>query len=154
MGGRLAAGVFTVTATVGGCALPGSGQSAPPDEAQTLWSARTEFVGDNSRVAALADGTGLRLAGVYTLSLQTEQAPYGMTVAFDSLDESYDEVDFTSDATLMLGLVANLDIVSLTSDHRSYSLTTSDASEMAGFDVKELGRDESKLAEYLGLATD
>jgi len=51
-------------------------------------------------------------------------------------------------------LVASLDKVSVTSDDHSYSLTASDASKVLGFDVKELDRDEGKLAEYLDLARD
>ena len=154
MRARVATGVLVIAVTLGGCAAPDSEQSDPPNRAQSLWSARTEFVGDNSRVAALANQAGFGPAGTYSLSLQTQQAPYAITVTFDSLDKPFDNVDFSSDATLMLGLVANLDKVSVTSDDHFYSLTASDASKVLGFDVKELGRDEGKLAEYLDLARD
>jgi len=77
-----------------------------------------------------------------------------VTVAFDHLDKPFDNVDFSADATLMLGLVANLDTVSVTSGDHSYSLNASDASKVLGFDVKDLGRDETKLAAYLDLARD
>jgi hypothetical protein len=77
-----------------------------------------------------------------------------MTVVFERLDKPFDDVDFSAGATLMLGLVANLDTVSVTSGEHSYSLTASDASTALGFDVKELGRDEAKLAAYLDRARD
>ena len=145
---RVSVGVLVIAVTLGGCA-PDS-----PDMTDALWSARTEFVGDSSRVAALANEAGFGRAGDYSLSLQTRQKPYALTVTFDHLDKPFDDVDFSTDATLMLGLVANLDTVSVTSDDRFYSLTASDASTALGFDVKELGRDEGRLADYLGLAAD
>lgn len=147
-------GALLLAVTLGGCAIPGPHQSDPQNEAQALWSARVEFVGDNSGVAALAQEAGFERAGAYALSLQTQQAPYAITLTFDSLDESYDEADFRAGATLMLGLVANLDQVSVASSDRGYSMTASDASEVLGFDVKQLGRDEGELAGYLGLARD
>ena len=151
---RVATGVLVITVTLGGCATPDSAQSDPLNRAQSLWSARTDFVGDNSRVAELADQAGFGPAGTYSLSLQTQQSPYAMTVAFDHLDKPFDTVDFSAVATLMLGLVANLDKVSVTSDDHSYSLTASNASKLLGYDVKELGRDETRLAAYLDLARD
>ena len=141
-------GALVIAVTLGACA------THPPDMAQTLWSARTEFVGDNPRVPALADEAGIGIAGDYTLALQTQQAPYAITVTYDDLDKPFEDVDFSTNATLMLGLVANLDNVSVTSDEHSYSLTASDASTVLGFDVKDLGRDERRLAEYVGLARD
>ncbi len=149
---RVATGVLAVAVTLGGCATPDSAQSDPTNRAQSLWSARTDFVGDNSRVAELAHQAGFGPAGTYSLSLQTEQSPFAMNVAIDHLDKPFDTVDFSANATLMLGLVANLDKVSVTSDDHSYSLTASNASKVLGYDVKELGRDRTKLAAYLDLA--
>ena len=151
---RVAAGVLVIAVTLGGCATPGSAQPDSPNRAQSLWSARTDFVGDNSRVAQLADPAGFGPAGTYSLSLQTQQSPYAMTVAFTHLDKPFDAVDFSASSTLMLGLVANLDTVSVTSGDHFSSLTASDASTALGFDVKELGRDEAKLTAYLDLSRD
>jgi len=146
--------VLVIAATLGGCATPDSEQSASANTVQSLWSARTDFVGDNSRVADLADKAGFGPVGTYSLALQTQQSPYAMTVAFDHLDKPFDNVDFSADATLMLGLVANLDQVFVTSDEHSYSLRAADASRALGFDVKDLGRDRTKLAAYLNQARD
>lgn len=151
---RVAIGVLVIPVALGGCAAPGSQQSDASDRAQYLWTARTDFVGDSSHVVELANQAGFGPAGTYTISLQTQQPPYAMTVVFDHLDKPFDSVDFSTDATLMLGLVANLDRVSVTSEDDSYSLTASDASTALGYDVKELGRDETTLAEYVDLAHD
>lgn len=137
---------------LGGCSTPDTAQSGPSSEAQSLWSARTDYLGDNSRVAELANRAGLGPAGTYSLSLQTQHAPYSMTVTFDHLDKPFDSVDFSGNATLMLGLITNLDTVSITSDGHLYSLTAADASTALGYDVKELGRDQAKLAAYVDFA--
>lgn len=151
---RLVIGVLVIAVALGGCATTGTEQSDSLTRAQSLWSARTDFVGDNSRVAQLADQAGFGPAGTYRLSMQTQQPPYAMTVAFDHLDKPFDDVDFSADATLMLGLVANLDQVSVTSDGHTYSLTASDASAALGFDVKELGRVKTTLAAYVDRSRD
>lgn len=148
---RVAIGVFAVAVTLGGCATPVSAQSDPPHRTQTLWSARTDFVGDFSHGFALAGQAGFGRTGTYHLFLQTQQPPYAMIVDFNHLDKPFDNADFSANATLMLGLIANLDKISVTSDDHSYSLTASNASKVLGYDVKELGRDRTKLAAYLDL---
>ncbi len=154
MRARLVTGVLVIAGVLGGCATTGSEQQGSPSRAQSLWSARTDYVGDNSRVAQLAYQAGFGPAGTYSLSLQTQQSPYVMTVGFDHLDKPFDDVDFSADATLMLGLVANLDQVSVTSDGHTYSLTASDASTALGFDVKDLGRDKARLTAYVDRSRD
>ena len=154
MTARVAVGVLIIAVTLGGCALRDSEPSDPPPRVQSLWLARTDYVGDNSRAAELAHQAGFGPAGSYRISLQTQQAPYAVTVDFDHLDKPFGQVDFSANATLLLGLVANLDTVSVTSGDHSYSLTASDASTALGYDVKVLGRDKTKLATYLDLARD
>jgi hypothetical protein len=151
---RAATVVLVVAVTLTGCASLRAGESDSPDRALALWSARTEFVGDNSRVADLVDRTGFGPAGTYSLSLQTQRSPYAITVAFDHLDKAFDDIDFTMDASLMLGLVENLDQVSVTLGSHSYSLTADDASAELGYDVKALGHDKATLQMYLDLARD
>jgi hypothetical protein len=50
---------------------------------------------------------------------------------------------------LLLGLVANLDEVSITAGQDSYSLAAAAASRDLGHDVKLLGRDRASLVRYL-----
>lgn len=154
MRARVATGVLVIGLLLGGCATPNSEQPDQSARAQSLWSARIDVLGDSSRVAALANQAGFGPAGTFSLSPQTPPPPYALTVTFDHLDKPFDDVDFSANATLMLGLVANLDTVSVTSGGHSYSLTASDASTALGYDVKKLGRDEATLASYLDLARD
>jgi hypothetical protein len=141
---RAATVVLVVAVTLTGCASLRAGESDSPDRALALWSARTELV----------DRTGFGPAGTYSLSLQTQRSPYAITVAFDHLDKAFDDIDFTMDASLMLGLVENLDQVSVTLGSHSYSLTADDASAELGYDVKALGHDKATLQMYLDLARD
>lgn len=136
-----------------GCAASSDGPAAS-DRATTLWAARTPHVGDNSRVDALVGIVGPAPQGSYTISLQTAQKPYGLTLSMDSLQKPFELLSFDEPATLLLGLVANLDEVSITSHGKAYSLTTAEASKDLGYDVKELGRDQRKLTAYVTAAAD
>lgn len=149
VGCRVAAVVVLIGVALSGCGTSTSEQSDASSKAQSLWSARSAYVGDNSRVAALASEVGLGSEGSFSIVLQTAKPPYAMTVAFTRLDKPFDRTDFSGQATLLLGLVANLDEVSVTSGEHVYALTAAGASEQLGYDVKDLGRDQSKLTAYL-----
>lgn len=149
VGSRLAAVVLLIGLMLTGCSTPDSGQSGVASRADSLWSARTAYVGDNSDVAALVRAAGFGPEGTYSISLQTADAPYGLTIAFRSLSKPFDDVTFNESATLVLGLVANLDHLSVTLGERTYSLTTAGASKELGYDAKDLGRDKTKLVAYL-----
>lgn len=149
MKSRVAAISLLIGTTLTGC---GTAPTESPDtdrRAATLWAERTPHVGDNSKVAALVSDAGFGPGGTYTIELQTEQAPYGVTVRFHSLAKPFDATDFSSQATLLLGLVANLDHVAVRSDGHIYSLTATLASQHLGYDVKDLGQHQDKLIGYL-----
>lgn len=122
-------------------------------ESHALWEHRSPFVGDNSKVIALISDANFGPAGSYTIKLQTERAPYGLTVAFPGADVSgkpLEAVNFTPCATKVLGTVGNLEWVNVTGKGAAvFSLTAKQASKTLGFDVKELGRDERKLTDYV-----
>jgi len=150
----VAAVVILSGVTLSGCNTPASKQSDTPSKEQSLWSARTPYVGNNSRVDALMTAVGFGSQGPYTIALQTRKSPYGATVAFQRLDKPFDDIDFSGNATLLLGLVANLDHVSVTSGTHTYTLSEADASKELGYDVKDLGRDQNKLKVYLDSSQD
>jgi hypothetical protein len=105
-------------------------------------------------MGALVSAAGFGSAGSYTIALQTKESPYGATVAFQRIDKPFDDVDFSGNATLLLGLVANLDHVSVTSGTHTYSLSAAEASKELGYDVKDLGLDQNKLRTYLDSTQD
>ena len=126
----------------------------PPSRAQALWSARTPYTGDNSRVAALVREVGPAPDAGSSISLQTANPPYVLTIHVKRLDKPFGLTDFSGQATLLLGLIGNLDRVSVTSRRDSYSMTAASASRELGYDVKELGRDRAKLTAYLDASRD
>ena len=105
-------------------------------------------------MTALVDETDPAGAGGYTLELGTAEPPYTLTVALDDPDEPFDPDDVRRQATLLLGLVGNLDEVSITDGQDDYSLTAAQASHDLGHDVKRLGQDQQTLVRYLERAGD
>ncbi len=95
-------------------------------QADSLWQHRTAYLGDNSKVITLTDDAGFGSMGTHTLALQTISRP----------------------ATLLLGTIANLDRVEVTSGTDRFALTFEQASATLGFDVKELGQEQAKLTAY------
>ena len=149
---RALGAVLLCGVALAGCtSLPGSPEHDPPelDRAHSLWLDRTAYVGDNSKVIALAEGAGLASMGSMALRLDTDAPPYGLTVASDEVGKPFETVDFTPQATLMLGLVGNLERVEVTSGERSHTFTSAEVSKQLGYDVKTLAQDEAKLREYL-----
>ena len=145
-------GLLALTATAG--CTGGSPSPPTPDHsssgATSLWADRTAYTGDSSRVATLVKDVGFgEMASTYTLALQTEREPYGVTISVVGLDKAADTVDFTPQATLLLGLVENLDEVRVVAEGHTFTLTADEASRALGTDVKSLGRTEARLGEYL-----
>lgn len=149
MVGRVATGLLVIGLALTGCTSPGSDPGDVVSRTQSLWSARTSYTGDNSRVAALVGAVGFGGSGAFSIELETQQPPYGVTVAVRDLGKPFESVDFAEQATLLLGLVSNLDHVAVTSGTQRYALTAAEASKKLGFDVKDLGRDQQKLSAYL-----
>ena len=82
-----------------------------------LYEFRVDYVGDNSAVSALWSQLDPGY-GAYTISLQTEAAPYGFTVAFqqplDSRQRATVHAHMVKAGESMLALVGNLGVVSWT----------------------------------------
>jgi hypothetical protein len=144
-------------ATLSGCTTsqadappPGaSGSVAAEDRTQALWADRTAYVGDNSTVIALVGDAGFGPAGSYSLSLWTTRPPYAVTIAVTDPAKPLDATDLTGPATLLLGMVTNLDAVHVTGPGSTFSLTAREATARLGHDVKTLGTDRTALADYV-----
>ena len=150
---RWATLAFLIIPALSGCADLRDEPSAP-SSAQSLWSARTPYAGDNSRVAALVHVLSPGPEASYSISLQTANTPYTLTIEMEHLGKPFDGTDFSEQATLLLGLVDNLDEVSVTSHGQAYSLSAPAASKELGYDVKELGRDKGRLTAYVSANSD
>lgn len=156
--GRALGRVVVFFLLLGGAALAGCGSagadSAADTQVQSLWADRAPHAGDNSRVIAVAHDAGFGPLGTYSVRLQTAAPPYAVTVSYDQLDKSFESIDFTSNATLLLALVGNLDRVDVTSQGAIFTLTSKEASTRLGYDVKALSRDRQRLATYLRMLHD
>ncbi|WP_353510756.1 DUF4825 domain-containing protein [Intrasporangium sp.] len=144
------------TVIVAGVMLAGCGTSQDGEltYSQTLWDAHTPFVGDNSRVAALVNLAGPTPEGQYRLSLQTGKAPYGLTIEVLDADKPCRDLSVDRSQILLLGLIENLDRVTVTCGEETRTATAAETTRALGFDVKALGRDRSRLAAYVGEQAD
>jgi hypothetical protein len=145
---------LALTALVASAGCDTADTAATADSADSLWAARSPYVGDNSRVASLVEALGVGGSGGYDLELQTARAPFGLTVTVQDPEKPFADTDHSGDATLLLGLVANLDEVTITAGQDAFSLSTGAASQELGYDVKQLGRDRTALEHYLEQAED
>jgi hypothetical protein len=131
--------------------------SAPSDEeeaislSQALWSNRTEYAGDNSKVVTLVDLAGFSSSRGSSVTLGTTKPPYSVKVTLGSTDKPFEATDFSRAATLVLGTVANLDRIEVASRSESgtYSLTSAEATKQLGYDVKSLGKSQQSLDAYV-----
>ncbi|MGO4597067.1 DUF4825 domain-containing protein [Terrabacter sp. 2RAF25] len=158
---RALAAVLLGGVALAGCTASGTSPdgTVTPSRADELWKQRTDFVGDNSRVIWLTRAAGFGPDGSYTISLQTATKPYGVTITFDTptdkaTDKPFDQTDFASPSTLLLGTIGNLDAVHVKAADRSFDLTAAQATKQLGYDVKTLGRDQKKLTAYVDTLAD
>ena len=112
----------------------------------SLYGNATEYIGNNSDVAALLNDLDLAWYGDYTFELQTSEEPYGLTVKYS---EEVDNYDFQREAIMLIGLIENLDYVDIrdsNSDivHYDYEL----AKSLMKYDVKKMADDKAMLERY------
>lgn len=137
-------------AVLAGCTTgSGPASTAAVSQADSLWQSRTAHLGENSKVVALTANAGFGSMGTQTITLRTDSTPYALTVVYTALDKPFNTIDFTQPATLLLGTIANLDRVEVTSGTDRFALTSAQASAKLGFGVKELGLNKDKLLAYL-----
>ncbi|MEL7657611.1 MAG: hypothetical protein AAGU75_17085, partial [Bacillota bacterium] len=75
--------------------------------------------------------------------------PYGLRIIYSPSVDGISELDHTLDATLLLGLIKNLGYVEVISGDFSYTLSSYDASDTLGYDVKDLGESRENLMKFL-----
>lgn len=119
------------------------------NDAANLYRLRLAHLGDNSGVGRLLEATGLAHLGEYQMELETAQRPYGLHINYSSFIDKFEAYDFSTNATEFLGLIQNLDYITITGGTTTYKLTADEASAALGYDVKELGKTPEKLVEYL-----
>jgi len=118
------------------------------NEAVNLYKLRLDYIGDNSGVIRLVQQAGFEFAGDYIIELKTSAEPYGLKVFYSKFSDPFSSLDFSQNATVLLGLIKNLDYVEITDGNNTYKLTAEEASAALGHDVKEFGSNPKKIEAY------
>ncbi len=117
------------------------------EQLDNLWTYKTDYVGDNDNVVALASEAGYWIYGdAYTVELDTDKPPYGMTIRITADSRAK---EFTRECTLLLGLIENLDYVKVVTQNDTFTLSVEDTKTSLTFDVKGLGKNKPLLEDYL-----
>lgn len=131
---------------------------APQLDARKLDAVRTDHIGDASAVIDVLQEARLWASGRYTIELSTEAEPYGLTITFDTLTmRMLDETQhrrLIDTSVLALTLIKNLEWVAYEFPHDTAippegRLTTADANQFVGFDVKALPADADGVQQVL-----
>lgn len=135
---------------------------------QTLLDHKTPYVGNASKVIALADAIPLPSGVVRdTVELQTTTQPYGITIDMLVSDdptviegEATNEDDFISHSVLLFSLIANVDVITYkvadptsAKDASSYSYTREMAEQWVGGDVRLYSDNTDTLNRLINLSS-
>lgn len=116
------------------------------------YEAKVQYVGNNSEVMALLDVLGAYEIGEYTIALDTDEEPFGITINYkksesNTEDNSIMPFDNVNYAFYLLSLIDNLDYVEINYDVFTYELTKEEATHYIGQDIKTFGESVDKLKE-------
>ena len=119
-----------------------------------VYNTRHKYVGEMPANSKVAGALGIYAdLGEYLNSLQTNEEPYGWTLEFQNPVEAYNEQNFNEKmkayACVLLAMIDNLNNVSWTYECNGtlvkQTLSTKEASEYAGQNVKEASEDVVQL---------
>ena len=113
------------------------------EQLHNLWNDKTDYIGENDNVVALVSDIGFK---DYTVELETDAEPYGLIVNVKD-DDLQDNLE--RECILLLGLIGNLDHVTIIADSGTYTMNVDQANSVLKYDVKKLGSSKSLLERYL-----
>jgi len=142
--------MMVIALVITGCS--NTDESKEKYKIEEYYDSRVQYVGDNSKVSELLNVLGVGDLGEYTIALNTDKEPYGLTVNFSKLsDASYeaklengDRIDF---AYFALALIENLNEIDVNYKDYNYHLSREQANEMVDGDIKDFGNSIEKLKE-------
>ncbi len=124
--------------------------------AEVLLKYKTPYVGDNSKVVTLIDN--LKYAGFRgSVSLQTRNTPYGITVDYDlsnaDTDKEQVETAFRNNAAVLFSLIDNVDAVDFNINGKNgaakYQYTRGELQEAFGKDLREYKKNSAEFQAFL-----
>lgn len=121
-------------------------EATPVLDETAVVEATVPYVGDNSKVVPLLHDLGVASFGTYTVELQTENEPYGVTLNFSELkmEASNESVIMRREAvsSLVLAKIDNCSSVTWVYPANSgvdeWTWTVDQATTLAGRDIKKL----------------
>ena len=139
------------TAMLAALALTGC---SSPSYADALYDCKNDHVGNAPGDTALLSQLGVDALGSYTLELQTDAEPYGLTVVFarEPADAALLDQAMEKNGCVLLALIGNLGSVSWTypedGARATGTISREMAGEMAGEDIGSFG-DSAKSVQTL-----
>lgn len=129
-------------------------QSKP--DLQSFYDARVKYVGNNSEVSNLLTALKINRFGVYTIALETEEAPYGLIINFSDIHINAELLDYrekgqVDEAYYILALVENLDYVEVRFEAYNFRMTVEEANAFVNGNIKDYGKSLQKLEELHAL---
>lgn len=125
-----------------------------PKSVAEVYNTKHKYIGEMPANSKVAGALGIHEElGNYLNSLQTTTEPYGWTLEFQESVEAYKEENFNEKmkayACVMLAMIDNLNTVSWTYERNgtvvTQNISTKEASEYAGQNVKEASKDIIQL---------
>ena len=130
-------------------------------EVARMYNQKTPYVGESYKVQRLLDNAihcdSYDLLGDYTMELQTEKEPYGITIIADNMIATGDKGNFEDEvkkiATVMIGGIGNLEEVTFVYNvngiESSITIDKTEADKIAGGVAKECFVSADKLQELM-----
>lgn len=121
-------------------------EATPVLDETAVVEATVPYVGDNSKVVPLLHDLGVGSFGTYTVELQTENEPYGVTLNFTELKvKPTDESEIKRREAVSSLVMAKIDncssvtwVYPVSSGEGEWTWTVDQATELAGRDIKKI----------------
>jgi beta-lactamase regulating signal transducer with metallopeptidase domain len=132
-------------------------KAEPKSYEETLYSYKTPYVGDNSKVSNIVQNLPLPEGYVYNgIELQTNKKPYGVTVKYKHESKNVVTLDGDSlynllyrNSIIMFSLIENVDYIEFKSEINTKTFTKDMADELIGKDVYSLSKDIDTFKQFI-----
>lgn len=114
-----------------------------------LWEYRSDDLGNNTKVINIMENAGAMDLGKYTLALQTNNKPYGLTVKYSELNGKFDEKAFQKVGAIALGLIKDAEYIKFETPNKNVKYTVKSLDKTYNMKIKDLGQNKQRLTEFL-----
>lgn len=149
---------------IGGCASSKQNEKNKIISTQQLYNSKNQYIGNNSNDLKLLELLEIEDLGKYTIKLETSKQPYTLIIIFEDKNENISKEKFNNlmknNSILLLALIENADKVEWSYPNEGEenitlnSITTDDANELVGKDIKSYGESVEELQELINVLND